>query len=288
LEKNPYYFKNVRLSGIALVKMLMHARDGLAKVPGKGEDMEVMGLLQGKIEGDTIIVMDVFGVLKGNEVRVSAGVADFEYMVQYVETSSKVGKNDPIVGWYHSHPGFGCWLSGIDVNTQFNNQSFQDPYLAIVVDPKRTLSAGRVEVKAFRCWPEGYVVPEHQKLKVPKGKGEFEFGVHSHRYYELKLSIFKSSLDANLLQQLWTKYWVKTISVSRNLYNRNFDALQFEELDERIREAETEVEKGKGMGSKKKEESDLAVASKECSKCAGEQLGGVLDQLIKHQLFNIK
>jgi proteasome lid subunit RPN8/RPN11 len=22
------------------------------------------------------------------------------------------------VGWYHSHPGFGCWLSGVDINTQ--------------------------------------------------------------------------------------------------------------------------------------------------------------------------
>jgi hypothetical protein len=22
------------------------------------------------------------------------------------------------VGWYHSHPGYGCWLSGIDVGTQ--------------------------------------------------------------------------------------------------------------------------------------------------------------------------
>ena len=23
-----------------------------------------------------------------------------------------------VVGWYHSHPGFGCWLSGVDVGTQ--------------------------------------------------------------------------------------------------------------------------------------------------------------------------
>ena len=23
-----------------------------------------------------------------------------------------------VVGWYHSHPGFGCWLSGVDINTQ--------------------------------------------------------------------------------------------------------------------------------------------------------------------------
>ena len=23
-----------------------------------------------------------------------------------------------VVGWYHSHPGFGCWLSVVDMNTQ--------------------------------------------------------------------------------------------------------------------------------------------------------------------------
>jgi 26S proteasome regulatory subunit N11 len=23
-----------------------------------------------------------------------------------------------VVGWYHSHPGFGCWLSSVDVQTQ--------------------------------------------------------------------------------------------------------------------------------------------------------------------------
>ncbi len=23
-----------------------------------------------------------------------------------------------VVGWYHSHPGFGCWLSNVDINTQ--------------------------------------------------------------------------------------------------------------------------------------------------------------------------
>jgi COP9 signalosome complex subunit 5 len=32
-----------------------------------------------------------------------------------------------------SHPGYGCWLSGIDVGTQTTNQKFSDPYLAVVV-----------------------------------------------------------------------------------------------------------------------------------------------------------
>ena len=38
-----------------------------------------------------------------------------------------------MIGWYHSHPGYGCWLSGIDVSTQMLNQQFQEPFVAIVV-----------------------------------------------------------------------------------------------------------------------------------------------------------
>lgn len=38
-----------------------------------------------------------------------------------------------VLGWYHSHPGYGCWLSGIDVTTQSTNQKFQDPFVAVVV-----------------------------------------------------------------------------------------------------------------------------------------------------------
>jgi len=26
--------------------------------------------------------------------------------------------NVRVVDWYHSHPGFGCWLSSTDVSTQ--------------------------------------------------------------------------------------------------------------------------------------------------------------------------
>jgi len=263
----------------------MHARDGLAKIPGQGEDFEVMGLLTGKLEGNSLVVMDCFGVLKGNEVRVAAGVADFEYMVQYTETSDKIGKQGAVVGWYHSHPGMGCWLSGIDVNTQFNNQNFQDPYVAVVVDPKRTMSSGKVEIKAFRTWPEGYTVPEQHKLKVPRGKGEFEFGVHALRYYELKVSVHKSGFDDILLKQLWGKYWIQTLAISRNLMNMDFDSQRLEDLDERLKEAEADLEKHKS--SKRKEEPEISVVSKEYAKTAGEQLNGVLDQLVKHQLFNL-
>ena len=64
------------------------------------------------------------------------------------------GRLENMVGWYHSHPGYGCWLSGIDVSTQSIQQQYQDPFLAIVVDPHRTIAAGKVEIGAFRTYPE--------------------------------------------------------------------------------------------------------------------------------------
>ena len=48
----------------------------------------------------------------------------------------QVGRLENAIGWYHSHPGYGCWLSGIDVGTQMVNQQFQEPFVAIVVSIK--------------------------------------------------------------------------------------------------------------------------------------------------------
>lgn len=45
----------------------------------------------------------------------------------------QVGRLENAIGWYHSHPGYGCWLSGIDVSTQMLNQQFQEPFVAVVV-----------------------------------------------------------------------------------------------------------------------------------------------------------
>lgn len=92
----------------------------------------------------------------------------------------QVGRLENVVGWYHSHPGYGCWLSGIDVSTQMLNQQFQEPFLAIVIDPTRTVSAGKVEIGAFRTYPEGYKPPDEpvsEYQTIPLNKIE-DFGVH--------------------------------------------------------------------------------------------------------------
>lgn len=50
----------------------------------------------------------------------------------------QVGRLENAIGWYHSHPGYGCWLSGIDVSTQMLNQQFQEPFVAVVVRQRNT------------------------------------------------------------------------------------------------------------------------------------------------------
>jgi COP9 signalosome complex subunit 5 len=41
-----------------------------------------------------------------------------------------------------------------------------------------------------------------------------DFGVHMDAYYPLKVDIFKTKLDEQLLDLLWNKYWVATLSQS--------------------------------------------------------------------------
>lgn len=57
----------------------------------------------------------------------------FEMTILFLHYVFQVGRLENVIGWYHSHPGYGCWLSGIDVSTQMLNQQFQEPFVAIVV-----------------------------------------------------------------------------------------------------------------------------------------------------------
>ena len=54
------------------------------------------------------------------------------------------------------------------------------------------------------------------------------------RYYSLDISYFKSALDSKLLDSLWNKYWVNTLSSSSLLTVSNFycdnDFLKVSEL----------------------------------------------------------
>jgi proteasome lid subunit RPN8/RPN11 len=66
-----------------------------------GGNIEVMGLMQGKVIGDTMIVMDAFALpVEGTETRVSAQDQAYEYMVAYMEKIKEVWPSVlPCHGW---------------------------------------------------------------------------------------------------------------------------------------------------------------------------------------------
>ncbi|KAJ2148869.1 COP9 signalosome catalytic subunit rri1 [Coemansia sp. RSA 353] len=249
------HFQKVEISSVALVKMVMHARSG--------GDIEVMGLMLGKVVGNTMLVLDAFALpVEGSETRVNAQSESYEYMTQYLERSQASGQKEPVIGWYHSHPGYGCWLSGIDVATQMLNQQFQDPFLAVVIDPKRTMSAGKVDLGAFRTFPEEHTQSNNNTgadgfQSVPLSKIE-DFGVHSDKYYPLEVSYFKSALDQRLMERLWRKHWVNTLAQSPLITNSEFTTQMINEIAEKINMFSRETKKGVSYNQILRESSAIA------------------------------
>ncbi|KAL5488888.1 hypothetical protein EMCRGX_G017902 [Ephydatia muelleri] len=214
----------------------------------------------------------------------------------------QVGRLENAIGWYHSHPGYGCWLSGIDVSTQMMNQTYQEPWVAIVVDPIRTMSSGKVNLGAFRTYPKGYTPTsdgpsEYQTIPLEKIE---DFGVHCKRYYSLEVSYFKSSLDSHLLDLLWNKYWVSTLSTCSILTNADYTTQQMADLTQKLERVDSQSsssmyrfskasETGVGLGGGGgggKGEGRLTKAVQDCSKTTIEVLHGLMGQVLKDRLFN--
>jgi hypothetical protein len=161
------------------------------------------------------------------------------------------------------------------------------------IDPNRTISAGKVDIGAFRTYPENYTPPNtstSEYQSIPLNKIE-DFGVHANQYYQLDVEIFKSSLDNDLLAMLWNKYWVNTlsqsplISVRRPLFffsnmsecpltfefqNRAYAVSQLNDLQQKLAKAQSAVSSTKATApsSKDKESKDKEEKKKEDNQLA--------------------
>lgn len=201
-KKDPKYFNKVYISSLALFKM--------ANLAIKGGNIEVMGSLLGKVNDNCIIVTDVFAIpVEGTETRVNAQIEGYEYMVSYLQASNQINDKENIVGWYHSHPGYGCWLSGIDVSTQSLNQ-IQDPYLAIVVDPIKSINLGKIDIGAFRTYPEDVRVESNEARRA-------KFGNYSDRYYSLDIEIYTSEVDKQLINFINEETWINELLIKQEV-----------------------------------------------------------------------
>jgi COP9 signalosome complex subunit 5 len=71
----------------------------------------------------------------------------------------------------------------------------QEPFLAVVVDPVRTMASGKVEIGAFRTYPEGYKPPDEgpsEYQTIPLSKIE-DFGVHAKQVRQVAAACSSSS-----------------------------------------------------------------------------------------------
>ncbi|EMC98444.1 hypothetical protein BAUCODRAFT_32485 [Baudoinia panamericana UAMH 10762] len=284
-RSDPNHFKYVRISAVALVKMVMHARSG--------GDLEVMGLMLGYVEHETFIITDAMRLpVEGTETRVNAQSEADEYMVSFLERSRQAGQLENAVGWYHSHPGYGCWLSGIDVSTQATQQ-MTDPFLAVVIDPHRTISAGKVEIGAFRTYPEGFK-PEDSgssaqgMAAVPMAKAA-DFGAHANKYYSLEVAFYKSTLDSKLLEALWNKYWVQTLSSSPLFTNKEYVTAQIADVAAKTKLVQDTVKRDANlppMGPRTKGRDDqMSKIVKAAEKIASEEKMGLMAAMVKEKVF---
>ncbi|CAI0437800.1 unnamed protein product [Linum tenue] len=133
--------EQVYISSLALLKMLKHGRAG---VP-----MEVMGLMLGEfVDEYTVRVVDVFAMPQSG-TGVSVEAVDHVFQTNMLDMLKQTGRPEMVVGWYHSHPGFGCWLSGVDINTQQSFEALNQRAVAVVVDPIQSVR-GKVVIDAFR------------------------------------------------------------------------------------------------------------------------------------------
>jgi len=77
-----------------------------------------MGLLIGEVIDDYAIkVVDVFAMPQSG-TSVSVESVDPVYQQEMLDMLKQTQRSEVVVGWYHSHPSFGCWLSSTDINTQ--------------------------------------------------------------------------------------------------------------------------------------------------------------------------
>ncbi|KAG0425671.1 hypothetical protein HPB47_027185 [Ixodes persulcatus] len=215
--------EQVYISSLALLKMLKHGRAG---VP-----MEVMGLMLGEFVDDyTVRVIDVFAMPQsGTGVSVEAVDPVFQAKmldmlkqtgsIEITDSASPPRRPEMVVGWYHSHPGFGCWLSGVDINTQQSFEALSERAVAVVVDPIQSVK-GKVVIDAFRLINPNMMVLGQEPRQTTSNLGHLTkpsiqaliHGLNRH-YYSISINYRKNELEQKMLLNLHKKSWTDGLTL---------------------------------------------------------------------------
>ncbi|CAI5491887.1 unnamed protein product [Closterium sp. Naga37s-1] len=203
--------EQVYISSLALLKMLKHGRAG---VP-----MEVMGLMLGEFVDDyTVRVVDVFAMPQSG-TGVSVEAVDPVFQTKMLDMLKQTGRPEMVVGWYQSHPGFGCWLSGVDINTQQSFEALNQRAVAVVVDPIQSVK-GKVVIDAFRLINPQTMMLGQEPRQTTSNLGHLHkpsiqaliHGLNRH-YYSIGINYRKNELEEKMLLNLHKKKWAHGLTL---------------------------------------------------------------------------
>jgi 26S proteasome regulatory subunit N11 len=132
------------------------------------------------------------------------------------------------VGWYHSHPGFGPWLSGTDVETQKSQEMLNPRAVAVVVDPVQSVK-GKVVIDAFRSIDPQVLMMGIEPRQTTSNIGHIQkpslvaiaHGLGKY-YYSIAMNYRKNEFEQKMLLNLNKVNW------AHSLKNRDFKEQQDE------------------------------------------------------------
>merc|ERR1719201_3039916 len=169
--------------------------------------MEVMGLMLGQFVDDyTINCVDVFAMPQSG-TGVSVESVDPVFQTKMLEMLKQTGRPEMVVGWYHSHPGFGCWLSGVDINTQQSFEALNQRAVAVVLDPFRLISPQTMML--------GQEPRQTTSVLGHLNKPSIQALIHglNRHYYSIAINYRKNELEQRMLMNLNKKSWVDGLTL---------------------------------------------------------------------------
>ena len=238
--------EQIYISPLSLLKMLRHGKAGIP--------LEVMGLMLGDYVDDyTVKCIDVFSMPQsGTETTIES--IDEGFQVKMVEMLKQTGRNEIVVGWYHSHPGFGCWLSSTDINTQKTFEQQVPRTVAVVVDPIQSVR-GKVVIDAFRTYGDqgldiglalgGKGGNEMRQVtsnlgEIKKSKGFSIKQLAKSTYYSILIGYRKNDLETKMLLNLRKSSWDAGFKL--NLDSKKMDEENIKKIEEMNKMSEKYVE----------------------------------------------
>ena len=223
--------EQIYISPLSLLKMLRHGKAGIP--------LEVMGLMLGDYVDDyTVKCIDVFSMPQsGTETTIES--IDEGFQVKMVEMLKQTGRNEIVVGWYHSHPGFGCWLSSTDINTQKTFEQQVPRTVAVVVDPIQSVR-GKVVIDAFRTYGNsgmdfglalGKSSNDQRQTtsnlgEIKRAKGFSIKQLSKIAYYSILIGYRKNDLETKMLLNLRKSSWDAGFRLNNNSKKNDEDNIK--------------------------------------------------------------